>query len=139
MVSIEHLFHIAAPQEQVFQAISTLEGLRQWWTANTQGSTGVGDTLQFRFGAMGPDMKVVSLSPGAKVEWECTQGFPDWVGTRITIALDQNEGKTRVRFSHLGWKLANDPYAASNFSWGRYLESLRQFCQTGKGSPFGAA
>ena len=30
----------------------------------------------------------------------------------------------------------NDFYAACSFSWSRYLESLRQFCQTSKGEAF---
>jgi hypothetical protein len=32
----------------------------------------------------------------------------------------------------------DDSYANMNFSSGKYLESLRQFCQTGIGEAFGS-
>jgi len=137
MTAIKHLFHIAVPQEQVYNAISTIEGLKSWWTTQTTGESTPGGTIAFRFNGFGPDFKVTGQTENNSVSWECVAGFDDWIGTTITIRLDQNEGKTRVRFEHGGWAEATDNYAACSFSWGRYLESLRQYCQTGAGVPFG--
>ena len=138
MTSIKNLFHIAAPKEKVYQAISTIDGLSNWWTVETSGEDKAGGTLQFRFGGGGPDMKVKEMKPNESLTWECVGGPEDWIGTTLTFKLDENEGKTRVRFEHAGWKEANDFYAACSFSWGRYMESLRQYCQTGKGQAFGS-
>jgi uncharacterized protein YndB with AHSA1/START domain len=138
MLAIKHLFHIAAPREQVYEAISSIEGLQGWWTVQVSGESEVGGILSFRFGEHGPDMKVLALEPNQEVRWECVAGIPGWTGNVISFKLDENEGKTRVRFIHEGWSETDDQYAAINFTWGRYLVSLRQLCQTGVGAAFGS-
>jgi len=69
--------------------------------------------------------------------WECVASPHGWLGHHFHFSLDENEGKTRVRFSHEGWTEEDDLYAICTFSWGRFMESLRQYCQAGKGEPFG--
>jgi uncharacterized protein YndB with AHSA1/START domain len=136
--SIKQLYHINAPRQQVFDAIATINGLKNWWTTQVSGSAEPGGTLQFNFGDfVGPQMKITELVPNEKIVWE---GVSDehWHGNIFSFALDENDGKTRVRFSHDGWEAQDDFYAACCFSWSRYLESLRQYCQTGKGEAFGS-
>ncbi len=137
--SIKHLFHIDAPKEKVFEAISTIEGLSNWWTTQTKGGDGLNDTIQFNFGSsIGPEMKIVDLKPFEELIWECTASQHRWKRHTFIFSLDENEGKTQVRFSHNGWTEQDDFYAICSFAWGRYLESLRQYCQTGKGAAFGS-
>jgi uncharacterized protein YndB with AHSA1/START domain len=138
MASIKNLFHIDAPRGKVYKAISTIEGLTNWWTTQTSGESKVDGIIQFRFGEGGPDMKVKELKTDEAVTWECVAGPADWLGNSFTFNLDENDGKTRVRFEQAGWKEANDFYAACSFTWGRYMESLRQYCQKGKGEAFGS-
>ena len=138
MAIIKHLLHINADTEKVFQAISTLDGLSNWWTTQTSGDSKLNGTIEFRFGDMGPDMKVVLIVPNQTLVWECVGGADDWIGHQFRFDLDSNEGKTRVRFQQSIWLETGDFYASCNFSWGRYLESLRQYCQTGKGEAFGS-
>jgi uncharacterized protein YndB with AHSA1/START domain len=140
MYDIKHLFHIAQPRHQVFEMLSTIDGLSGWWTNDTSGDSALGGTIDFKFGQMGAfKMKVVALEADQVVTWECLAGPPNWVGHKISFQLDDNDGKTRVRFSHGSWAAQDDGMAISAFSWGRYLESLRQLCQTGKGTPFEVA
>ena len=137
--SIKHLFHINASREKVFEAIATVNGISNWWTTKTTGTSGVGGVLQFSFGEMkGPDMKVIESKAGNKITWECIASPHNWIGHRITFLLDENDGKTRIRFSHDGWNEQDDYYAGCCFSWARYMESLRQYCQTGKGEGYGS-
>lgn len=64
---------------------------------------------------------------------------PDhWIGTILNFKLDDNDGKTRVRFEHTNWKKADAFYAGCSFPGGDIMESLRQFCQTGKSEAFGS-
>lgn len=138
--SIKHLFHIAAPRAKVFTTISSVEGASQWWTIGTSGSGEVGGVLEFAFGPHGVmNAKVEKLVPRELVEWKVLEGPEDWPGTTLSFKLDENDGKTRVRFEHSGWSHNGDHYAASCFSWARYMESLRQLCQTGKGEGHGTA
>ena len=137
MSEIKHLFHIAAPKEKVYEALTTIKGLAGWWTTQTTGDCMCGGTIHFRFGSLGNDMKVISMKKDEWVQWECIAGPEEWVGTRLTFQLNSCEGRTRVRFEHAGWRNANDFFAGCTFTWGRYMESLRQLCQTGKGEAFG--
>lgn len=136
--SIKQLYHINASKQKVFEAITTIKGLSNWWTTQVTGSEDLGGTLQFNFGDfVGPKMKVAELVPNEKLAWEAVSD-EHWHGNMLTFALDENDGKTRVRFSHDGWNEQDDFYASCCYSWGRYLESLRQYCQTGKGEAFGS-
>ena len=137
--SIQHLLHIAAPKNEVYQALSTIHGLKNWWTVQTQGNENLDGEIQFDFGEFsGPKMKVTTLIVGEQVQWECVADNHGWLGNTFTFTLDEKEGKTRIRFSHDGWAEQGNFYASCNFTWGRYLESLRQYCQTGKGAAFGS-
>lgn len=137
--TIKHLFHIDVTKEKVFQAISTLEGLRNWWTVQVEGSTEIERELKFTFGDFGgPTMMVMESSTNQKVVWRCIDKEHSWYQHEYTFLLDENDGKCRLRFSHSGWEENGDFYASCCFSWGRYLESMRQYCQTGKGHPFGS-
>jgi uncharacterized protein YndB with AHSA1/START domain len=138
MSDIKLLVHIQAPREKVYDALTTIRGLSHWWTTQTTGECKPGGVIQFRFGTVGNDMKVISAKKGEWLQWECIAGPEDWLGTRVTFQLNDSEGRTRVRFEHGGWKHANDFFAGCGFTWGRYLESLRQYCQTGKGEAFGS-
>jgi uncharacterized protein YndB with AHSA1/START domain len=137
MYSIKHLFHIAKPRQQVYEALATLQGLAAWWTSDTAGSSVAGGTIEFRFAHMGTfKMKVIALENAKEVTWEVLEGPPHWIGQTISFRLDENEGKTRVRFSHDGWPAQDDNLAIANFTWGRYLVSLRKYCETTVGEPF---
>ena len=144
--SIKHLFHISEPRTKVYAAIHTVEGASQWWTVGAAGSSDSGGILEFSFGPHGiMKAKVEKLVQDELVVWKVLEGPDDWVGTTLNFALDENPGsetgagfgKTRVRFEHAGWPHNGDHYAASCFSWARYMESLRQLCQTGRGEGHG--
>ena len=137
--SIKHLFHINASKEKVFEALSTINGLAKWCTNETTGNPAtLGGIIKFRFATSGgPDMKVTEIIANEKIVWQCLESPHGWVGHTFTFLLDENDGKTRIRFSHDGFNEQDDFYAICCFSWGRYMESLRQLCQTGKGEGFG--
>ncbi|MFC2124897.1 SRPBCC domain-containing protein [Bacteroidota bacterium] len=137
MYAIKHLFHINASFEKVYDAITTIDGLKSWWTPQTTGSSEIGNVLEFRFGGtILCFMQVISKAPNTYLEWECVNGHLDWIGTQIIFQLDDHEDMIRIRFEHSGWKDANDFFGQCNFAWGRYMESLRLYCETGEGKPF---
>ena len=138
--SIKHLFHINTPIEVVFKALTTIEDLSKWWTTETSGEAHAGGIIQFRFnGSESTDMKVTEFKENEMVSWACVASPWGWKGHHFSFQLDENEGKTRVRFTHGGWEEDGDFYAGCSFSWARYMESLRQLCHTGKGEGLGTA
>ena len=86
MHSIKHLFHIDASKQRVFEAISTVNGLSNWWTSKTTGSDVLGGIIQFRFGEMGgPDMKVTEIKPNEKLSWECLESPHGWLAIHLPL------------------------------------------------------
>jgi uncharacterized protein YndB with AHSA1/START domain len=137
MVSIRQIFHIDSTREKIFELISTVEGIKKWWTVNTEGSGEENETLKMRFqDNQGMDFLVEKVTASESLEWKCTWGQHEWIGTKVTFTLTEEGGKVRVNFDHIGWAEASDFYASCNFSWAKYFISLRDYCEKGQGSPF---
>ncbi len=71
MVDILHRIGATASQEDVYAALTTIDGLAGWWTEDTTGDDAVGGVIRFRFaGAPEPggfDMKVLDATPADHV------------------------------------------------------------------------
>ncbi|MEE9431964.1 MAG: SRPBCC domain-containing protein [Melioribacteraceae bacterium] len=138
MASIKHYLIIRTPVEIVYKALTQQEALAGWWTPETFTKSKVGSIIDFIFGKNSHDqMKILVLAKNKKVEWECVQGDPEWVGTRICFDLVGKNNSTVLRFTHSKWKKETDFLATCNYHWGYFLRSLKLFCETGKGTPFG--
>jgi len=83
--------------------------------------------------------KVIALTQNESVHLKVVESKFDNLGHIMKYDLDENNGKTRVRFTHDGFEEMDDFYANMNYSSAKYLESLRQYCQTGKGEAFGSS
>jgi uncharacterized protein YndB with AHSA1/START domain len=137
MPSIKHLLVINTPPKKVYSAINKTEGLCGWWTtgAKTDGCTG--GTAEFVFGERYyVKMKITILKDNKTIEWECLEGDKEWIGTTFLFDIEDKDGTAILRFSHNNWKEETDFFASCNFNWGYYLNSLKQYCETGTGTPF---
>jgi uncharacterized protein YndB with AHSA1/START domain len=63
MADILHRVGIDAKPDQVFNALTTIEGLRGWWSNTASGSAAKGDTIKYGF----CDMQVRSGSSGHRL------------------------------------------------------------------------
>jgi uncharacterized protein YndB with AHSA1/START domain len=120
----------------VYKALATVEGLSRWWTSDTRGESKVGGVMQFRFGSGGFDMKVLELEPAKRVLWQVVDGPEEWLGTKISFDLKQNDDWTIVLFKHAGWKQPVEFMHHCSTKWAVYLLSLKSLLETGKGSPW---
>ncbi|UQU63888.1 SRPBCC domain-containing protein [Couchioplanes caeruleus] len=133
MVDILHRVGVATPTpEKVYAALTTVDGLRGWWTDDTEESGGV---LKFRFPPGGFDMEVVGTEPDEHVTWRVVDGPEEWVGTTIDWALRQDGDYTIVLFKHQGWREPVEFMHHCSTKWGTYLMSLKSLVETGKGAP----
>ena len=137
--TINHLLHINAPLTKVFNAITSIEELKLWYTTEVRGGSKLNEIIEFKFGGVDFHTKVIELVPNEKIAMECVATSLPLVGQKVTYKLDQNDDKTRVRFSQDGFEALDDFYANMNFSASKYLESLRQYCQKGTSEAFGSA
>ncbi len=141
MASIAHRVGIKAPATKVYTALSTIDGLRDWWTKGVTGTSQPGKVIDFRFlqpngeilGSMG--MEVLNLEPDKRVHWRCISGPPDWIETEIAFNLSVEDPYTIVLFSHDHWHEQNESMAHCSMKWATFLLSLKNLVESGKGRP----
>ena len=135
MASINHKLVIKASPEKIYEAITSQEGLKSWFAKQTEAKPEVGFANTFTFGTFVNEMKITSLTPNKQVEWHCTKSIEEWVGTNVLFELESTTDKTILRFAHADWRAVTDSFASTNYDWGRFLASLKTFCEIGEGKP----
>jgi uncharacterized protein YndB with AHSA1/START domain len=135
MADIMHLIKIGTSSERVYQAITTADGLRNWWTrdAEIEPKVGAAGEVGFYGKRFIAKLKVEELKPNVLVKWSVTNQA--WEGKDIEFALRPNDGNTALAFVHRGFEPASDKYASATTRWGFYLFSLKRYLETGTGSP----
>jgi len=137
---------IAADAATVYAALTTAEGLRGWWSRDSDVDTQVGGELQFRFGRNRKVLRIDRLEPASEVRWSCTDCYmaaahlnrrDEWIGTQIVFRLfATGEKRTRLEFEHIGLVPTLECYDLCQDGWDYFLPSLQAFAQTGRGTPF---
>jgi uncharacterized protein YndB with AHSA1/START domain len=137
MVDILHRVGATASADDVFAALTTIDGLAAWWTEDTKGEDNVGGVIEFRFGeAGGFDMVVLEARPAERVLWEVVDGPEEWIGTQVRFELKQDGDFAIVLFSHEGWKEPVEFMHHCSTRWATFLMSLKRLVETGKGEPW---
>lgn len=137
MADIFHHFPIAASAARVFDAIATPEGLDAWWTKTATGRPDEGEEYELWFGPGSDWRATVSRAvEGREFELTLTRADDDWRGTKVGFALDEQDGRTQVRFHHTGWPSANDHFRTSTFCWAMYLRLLKRYVENGEVVPY---
>ncbi|WP_431279950.1 SRPBCC family protein [Leifsonia poae] len=136
MVNILHRVGMkSATVDDVYSALTTVEGLSGWWATDTKGKPDIGGILQFRFAPGGFDMKVLESEPGRGVLWEVVDGPAEWIGTTVRWELKQEGDYAIVLFAHEGWSEPVEFMYHCSTKWATYLVSLKQLVETGTGAP----
>jgi uncharacterized protein YndB with AHSA1/START domain len=140
MVDIVHRVGVKAPLDQVYRALATPEGIAGWWTTDTQGDSKAGGMLKTVFTAGGKvlggfDIKVLELEPGKRVLWQVVEGPAEWIGTKISFDLKQEDDFSVILFKHQGWKEPVEFMYHCTTKWATFLMSLKSLVETGKGAP----
>jgi len=126
---------VKASSENVYDALTTQEGLAGWWSKQTTAKPEIGYLNTFTFGNLVNKMTVVELTSNERVVWRCAESIEEWIGTFISFELDDKDGKTLIRFTHGRWKQITDRVAGYTYDWARFMASLKSFCETGIGNP----
>jgi uncharacterized protein YndB with AHSA1/START domain len=138
MPNIMHLIKIHASPERVYQALTTAESIRNWWTRDAVLDSRIGGTGEFRFhdGKSVIEMRIDELKPPVRVVWKTISCFrPEWDGTTVAFDLQAEGSDTALSFAHRDFAQADEGYALVTRGWAYYLVSLQQYLETGKGAP----
>ena len=138
MKQIIHAVHVHASPSVVYRFLTTQEGLARWWTKKVQAEERQGGTIQLTFaGDFNPHMRQQRLDAQRYVEWVCIAGHPNWLDNVFKFKLEERKGETLLMFSQeYARELSDEVYGTYNFNWGYYLNSLKQLCEKGVGTPF---
>ena len=127
---------------EVFEAINNVRG---WWSGEIDGSTDqLGAEFTYRYqGLHRTTQRITELVPGKRVVWhvsDATLNFvenkTEWNGTDIVFEIARKDGKTEVRFTHVGLVPRFQCYGDCSGAWGFYInDSLRRLITTGEGEP----
>jgi uncharacterized protein YndB with AHSA1/START domain len=135
---IRHEIRIKAPPGAVYQALTDVQKLAQWWIPDTRGQSEAGKVLEFWFGETACQlMKVASLESDRLVRWQATDSdLSDWAGTEVEFRILPQDDQTRLRFRHSGYRDDVEAYPDYSMSWAVFLLSLKQLLEEGEGFPF---
>jgi len=135
-------FTVDRTPEEAFAAINDVRG---WWSGDIEGSTNaVGDVWTYRYKDIHySKQRITELIPGKRVAWHVLDGHLDftedkteWTGTDIAFDITEKEGKTEVRFTHVGLTPDFECFDNCSDAWGFYIkESLRELITAGQGQP----
>lgn len=132
--------------EAAYQALTT--GFDKWWTTDCNPISKIEDKITFRFGSTYWIMRANSLIPDKFVELECIEahhvhdGLPslilnEWKDTKLKWSIQKQEEKTKIILVHEGLIPSLECYEACEQGWDYFfVNSLKQYLDTGKGSPF---
>jgi len=132
MTSINLLIRINASLEETFAALSNNEKIASWFTETECDDWTAGSAVTW-FGET--KMTIREIHENEKVAFHVNSGS-GWEGTDIVFSTQQIESdRTLVRFDHEGWTNITDHFRDCAMSWAYFLESLRLYLETGRGTP----
>lgn len=137
LFNLRHFIEIFADPSIVFMALSSTDGVQGWWSQDSKMPSSEGGKAYVNFGKKYKNVFKVERLAKDEICWLAEKGDPEWVGTRIRFSLENSETMVTVRFSHEAWREETDFYAACNLQWAHYLLSLKNYCEVGRGKPYG--
>ncbi|HXW36616.1 MAG TPA: hypothetical protein VEJ36_01755 [Nitrososphaerales archaeon] len=138
MEGISKEVNVLAPQEIVYRAVSTPEGLHGWWckALTTDKNSGL---VQLSFSS--GHLYHISLAKGGsteRVEWDVPDHnvWPEWVGTRLVFDIEGvRPNSSKLRFQHVGLPPECGCFGVCEDAWSFLMGSIKAFAETGRGTP----
>jgi uncharacterized protein YndB with AHSA1/START domain len=133
---------VRAPRARVFEALTTLAGLRGWWTSIVDGDALAGGELRFGFEGLDETivLRVDQASRATRVRWTCVvhSSLPEWTNTVIELDLAERGTATDLRLRHRGLTPVLACYDHCEAGWNHFLASLAAYVEDGVGMPYRA-
>ena len=128
--------------KEVFNAINNVRG---WWSEEIEGNTSnLDDEFLYHYKDVHiSKLKLTEVVPNKKVVWlvennyfQFTKDSSEWKGTKIIFEITEQDGKTKLQFTHLGLVPEYECYNICEQGWNNYINSsLSNLITKGKGQP----
>lgn len=132
---------VNAPAEAAMKKISQVN---LWWKKDFSGST---DNLNDKFTVPFQetsfvDFVISEFLPNKKVVWKVTdcylpwfQDKKEWNNTEVVFELSEENGKTKIDFTHVGLIPEVECYEVCEKGWNGHVNDLVKLINEGKGIP----
>ena len=137
MAAIVKELTIEAAPPRVWIALTNPDEITRWWSSEARVTPEVGTLAEFRFRPPAGTLQfeVAALDQGKQMRWSSRQGPPKWAGTSVTWHLDPVHNGTNLVFTHDGFVQVDEAYEQIRRNWEYFLNSLKSYLETGKGTP----
>ena len=138
MPDIHHSLIIETPSQDIFDGVSTPNGIDNWWAVSSEGQPVQGSVYNLGFGELHPWRAIVTKSsPPHLLEMKFVQADPDWMSTIVGFEIRERTGiSSELNFYHKGWKENNAHFKSSSYCWAMYLRILKRFLEKGEVIPY---
>ncbi|MET8450767.1 SRPBCC domain-containing protein [Streptomyces sp. NPDC005209] len=128
---------IEADADTVYDAISTTDGIRGWFTTTATAGEGVGGLHELAFPGV-PEpwrLRVTEAERGKRLVLAGQNG--PWTGTEQTYeVLARPAGGVTLRFTHSGFPAVDDAHRDFTYGWATKFVRLKGYAETGEPAPF---
>lgn len=126
-----------APVEDVWRAVTTGEGIRQWFAPMAEVEPGLGGKITVGWGpGMEGTAPITAWEPGARFAWIEDHGAGS---TRVMeFTLEAQGGKTKLRLVHSGFGTGanfDDEFDSTHGGWLTFLACLRYYVEAMHSAP----
>jgi uncharacterized protein YndB with AHSA1/START domain len=140
MSDYERTISIVATPQKVFGTLTNATEFGAWW-APAAGSARDGGGLCVTFEGIPQPLvlQVKTVAPVSELAWHVTacDFLPDWVGTTVHVTIHPAaDGGCAVTFRHEGLTPQLECYDMCRAGWEQYVPSLRDYIETGTGTPY---
>lgn len=140
-MDIIHTRYIKSGIEDVFKAVSTENGIRGWWCLECSSEEKLHGVSKMNFHPGGKlfEMKFITegLLENKLVLWKCIGNTnPQWLDTEVSFEMKPSVNSVELKFSHKKFPKGYDS-KMENINWGKFMDSLKSYCETGTGNPMG--
>ena len=145
-MSIKLELKINATPQTIFKAITTKKGYQGWWAVVCEVHCKLNQQSSIRFEKenLTEEMifKTIEVKENEKLVWLCVANnvFPSWIGSTLTFEIKVSRNKNNFTFTQTSADKNLKKHADYNGSlagWKFFFDSLKSFCETGKGEPWG--
>ncbi len=137
MLEIKHDISVNASCETIYQALTTAQGLKSWFTSDVKGSGQVGTEWAFKFIDQ-PFFRwgiLLSEKPN-KVAWKCIEGPGNAPGTEVEFVMKPSEdGRTTLTIIHRGWEKDDPKFDRCVEIWRTLMDHLQRYCEQDIATP----
>lgn len=136
MADCLHQITIDCDDRTLYRALTTSEGVTNWWTGHCDLAKQEGDSSHFDWKVGSPDkliMRSQKLLPNKRVFLVCTHGPDEWIGTELWWEINPiHNQKCELQFKHMNWHRDDGAFAECNSTWGQLMLRLKTYCEASR-------